>query len=819
MRATLAAYCAGVLAGTFSLQLLLTGFMALLCAALLLFVARQWLADGTGKAVRLVAVFLLGLGHHALWAHAALGAQLPDALQGRDLVLEGVVADIPVRALPATRLLLSVTAGPPQLLGQYVQLSDYEAREFRAGQRWRLTARLRSPHGLANPGGRDREAWFLQQGIVAVGYVRGADTALLGTQSGLAALRGWLLERLLEALDRGPVSDRDFNFSSNSNSNSNSNPNPDSAAVAVLPALLLGVDSGIDAELRDLFARTGTSHLFVISGLHIGMIAASVYFLLNKALRRITWFSTRIAVQRLAGIGSLLAALLYAVLSGFELPAQRALIMIAVFIGGNLCARAINVWLRYWLALAVVLTLMPLAPLSAGFWFSFVAVAVLLLTLPTFNSAPLLVNMLKPQIAIFIGMLVPMAVWMGQVSLLAPLINLVAIPLLGLLVVPVAFLALGIALLNEPLASLVFIVPETLLEWFIVALRKSVSAAPVLGNISELQLALPSLLGIICVALASLLLLLPLPWSWRTLALPLLLPLLWRPDGERAVIAEELLLRVFDVGQGLSVLISVGDRHLLYDTGAGQPGGFSVAAAEVIPALRSLGIRPEHELIVSHWDNDHAGGVEALRETFPELRLLSNRRPDNRPGAFRIGDGLCVAGQQWQWGGARFRFLHPDEGSVGQDSLLGNDNSCVLQLRYGEQGVLIPGDISRRVEHELVLRYGESLRSSVLIAPHHGSRTSSSYPLLKFVAPDWVVFSAGANNSFGHPAVPVVARYAAQGAGLLSTANSGMLTFALDGRSAAPRVRRYRVDSPRYWRRSQNDYWCRYYDQVCDTAL
>lgn len=790
MRATLAAYCAGVLVGTFSQDLVLVASLGLTAVGLLVVFACRRPSRSSLCAI----AFCAGVSYHALWAWLALAGQLSEELAGKDLTVRGVVADIPMVAEPATRLVLRVTGGQADLVGHKLQLSDYGEHEFLAGQRWQMQVRLRRPHGLANPGGRDSEARALQQGIVAVGYVRGEAFVLPDSPgTGLASARAWLYNSLLSMLE------------------------PDSVAAAILPALLLGIDSGISRDLGQLFTDTGTSHLFVISGLHVGLIAGCLYLLLNRLLRWVSWLSTRMAVQRLAAAGSLLAALGYALISGFDLPAQRALVMLAVFIAGSLLARSINIWLRYWVSLAVVLTLNPLAAMSAGFWFSFVAVAALLLTQPLGRRHSKWQAYVKPQFSIFIAMLVPMAVWMGQVSLLAPLVNLLAIPFIGMFVVPAAFVSLAIGMFGPGLGACLFRPLSSLLDIFIDGLRWLAYDSPLLSIAAQASLPALSAGEAVLMAIACALLLLPFPIQWRWLALPLLLPVLFvRPESTQ--FPDRLVVRVFDVGQGLSLLVSFNDSHLLYDTGPSS-GDYSVADSAVLPALRTLGVHKLDSLVVSHWDNDHAGGVEAviksLNSAQQSLPVLSNSPVPGFEGA-RIDAKLCAGGQTWKWQEVEFRILHPVADATRSG---GNDSSCVLQVRFGEQGVLIPGDISRRVERELALRYGESLASTVLIAPHHGSQTSSSYPLLKTVAPAWVVFSAGFSNSFGHPAPAVVGRYFSSGIRVLSTANSGMITFVLDGGAELPAIGRYRRDSRRYWRRSQNDYWCRYYDQACKTAL
>ena len=800
MRAIFIAYSAGVLLATLSqnpgLLAAVSLVLAVMLAAMALSIGKRQTSLSSGirhgsRSLWITSSLLFGLAYHALWAGHALSSRLPHELAGETLSVQGEVISIPREGSRATGFLFRIHDGPSSLVNHVVRLSDYEELGVRAGQRWHFRLRLHPPHGFANPGGFDREAWFLQQGVVATGYVLSEEASLLQQpRLSMAAFRGSLLQRMDGFLP------------------------PTSHARAILPALLLGHDARLTPELRQLFVRTGTSHLFVISGLHIGLMAACALFLVDRTARLCSWFSTRIAVQQIASWVALMVAVLYALISGFELPAQRALIMLAVFLIAGVWRLSVNVWLRYWLAMALVLTLNPLAASAAGFWLSFVAVAVLLLTVSGSVERSGISSLLQPQLAIFVGLFLPLAFWMGQISLLAPLINLIAIPVIGLLIVPLGLLALLCSVLHESLGELLFKALIFLLDEFIRGLRFSLEFLPGLPQLAELHLpavgSLQLLLGVVAVTL----LLLPWPLRWRWLALPLLMPSIvgLRPPLAVSPERDDLVIRVFDVGQGLSVLASASGRHLLYDTGAGAEQGFSMADSVILPALRDLGVNRLDKLIISHWDNDHAGGVPALRRFQPGLQILASDTVSEQTRA-AVGDfGICRAGQAWQWGRVRFEILHP----AGQQSA-GNDNSCVLQILIGEQGVLVPGDISRHIEHDLASRFSVSLASTIIVAPHHGSQTSSSFPLLKMADPDWVVFSAGASNSFGHPSSKVVNRYAEAGVGLLSTANSGMISFRLTGAAAEVYPERYRVTHRRYWRRSQNDYWCRYTEQVCDT--
>ena len=622
-----------------------------------------------------------------------------------------------------------------------------------------------------------------------------------------------------------------------------------SVARAILPALLLGDDGGIGSELRMLFQRTGTTHLFVISGLHIGLIAVATYLVFSYLLRLVPSFSARFVVQRAAILISLFSALVYALISGFDLPAQRALLMLSVFILAGFTARSVNVWLRYWFALAAVLTLNPLAVVNAGFWFSFVAVAVLILVSESSAGKWSLRGCLVPQLSIFVGLLVPLTFWIGQVSLIAPFINILAIPFLGLFVVPLAFVALIFLFVWEAAGQFLIALITKSLVYFLDGLGALSNGSLIPTRFIELSLSPPGAIEIVFATAAVLLLILPISLVWRSLAIPLLLAFIFNSAAARelALTKDELVVRVFDVGQGLAVLLSIDGRNLLYDAGPAWDSwphseasddesvseeeqknssqqvssGWSAATAVILPALNRLGVTQLDVILISHWDNDHAGGAQLILEEFPEALLISNRLDESVTVKESLRYQACQAGLTWRWSGAEFNVLHPESTLDSSGAVIeGNDASCVLRAQIGQQAILLPGDIGRSVEYELARRYGSELNSSVLIAPHHGSQTSSSYPLLKLSEPDWVVFSAAYQNSFGHPAPQVVARYAEFGSGLLNTANSGMLSFWLDGKGSkpefGPEFEQYRVESGRYWRRSQNDYWCRYYDQDCE---
>lgn len=787
MRASLAVYCGGILTasyvtdparvvlvvpGTIAVLLFLLGYLAPHCN---IWRTTLWL----------VIVFLAGLLWHGQWAASALHHQFPHQQAGSDVLVSGRIVSIPETDPISTGFEFQVRQGPELLAGQRLLLRDYSGLPVRAGQDWQLLVRLRPPYGTANPGAYDSESQLMQRGIRAVGYTRaGPDNRVLDNGGlSVAALRQYLLERLNRVLVSG------------------------SPAWQLLPALLIGYRGQISNSTRELLAATGTSHLFVISGLHIGLLAMLAYagagWLLRHSLPLRLSLTPR---QNLAALCAIAVSTLYSLAAGFSLPTQRALVMVVVFMGASLCGKAVTLAGRFLLAMTLVLMLNPLAGMNAGFWLSFAAVGALLFFRPVTTGSGWR-ELLRAQWSIFVVLFLPLTVWMGQVTLIAPLVNLVAVPLMGMLLLPLAMLFLVVLLISETVGAVLMLPLHYLLQWTI-DLLAVVDANPWLLPSWTVYMTVPEPFWpvLVCVVIAVLLLLLPLRTAMRWLAPVLLLPVL---VSARQPNAGELILRVLDVGQGLAVLLRYGDRTLLYDTGAAFSDDFDMGAAVVVPVLRRLGVKQVDLLIVSHGDNDHSGGLGSVLQALPVKQLLLGQSPPeemlNDSGDKALTWRFCRAGQQWHWQELELRMLHPERAYTES-----NLNSCVLRVQLGKLSVLFSGDINRRIEVELAREQGAALASTVLIAPHHGSKDASSYPFIKTVNPAWVIFASGAYNRFSHPAAEVQQRYRQLGARLLSTASGGMLSLRLDGDSETVEMSCYRLAQPRYWRRSQIQPACRY---------
>lgn len=654
-------------------------------------------------------------------------------------------------------------AGPKRVL-----LSYYGPAKISPGDQWEFSAKLARPWGLANPASFNMQAWYAQTGIDAVGSVR-SDPRLAVKGTGPPSLADFpdrQRQRISERIASLPL---------------------EPGVTAILAALTVADKSGIDTGLWQLFQQFGINHLLVISGLHVGLVAGAAY-LLGGALQR----GLVLAGLPINGLSAVMALILcgaYTALAGFSVATQRAFCMLLCFLIANLVGRSSKATNNLLLAAVVVMAINPLAALGSGFWLSFSAVAALL-WLSHWQSRGIVSRLLSTHLFMSLVMLPMGAWWFGGSSVIAGLANLLMVPLIGLVVVPLALLSV---LAMYVLPS----VEEWLWQMAAWPLEILLPAARALGG-EHSWLYRPltaSLADTVLAATGILLLVLPVSWWVRGLAVLFLLPILvpLAPDAPGADGPSRpgtTRVTVMDVGQGTAVIVRTRDRLLVYDTGGGDPVGANMASTVLLPFLRQQGITTMDTLVLSHPDNDHSAGARTLLSAMPASRVYYGGDTAAVSGA-----RPCRAGQAWRWpGGQQFQFLSPAQA----DPQSSNDGSCVLQIDAGGHTLLLAGDVERGQERELVRYWSDALASDWLLVGHHGSRTSSSWTLLKHVRPAIAVISSGYANPFGHPHPLVLGRLRDSGATVFSTATGGALQYEFTPGESV-KVSIWRQQYKRFW--------------------
>ncbi|HET6655155.1 MAG TPA: DNA internalization-related competence protein ComEC/Rec2 [Gammaproteobacteria bacterium] len=714
-------------------------------------------------------ITIAALGFAWAWwpAHNALQHRLPATLEGVDLNVTGIVQPFPKREGRVARVTLRVTqfdspaplADPPRKL----RLSWYWPDSMpRAGETWQFRVRLKRPNGSQNPGGFDYEGWLFRNAIDATGYVR-HDRArrIEGANDGGVLLR---LRRELAGVIDSAVPGSDYR--------------------GILKGVTIGDGHDIPDAQWDLFRRTGITHLVVISGSHIVLVAGFIGLLISFFWRLSARLCERVAARRAAVVGGLAAAILYSAIAGFGIPIQRALLMFAVAAVAVWQGREVRPFSVLAVALIGVLLIDPLAPMSPGFWLSFGAVAVLIYVFAGRPRRGLVHSTVWAQVAVSVGLLPFLTLFFGQASIVGPFANLIAIPVFSIAVVPLALAGVLIGAVWLPAGALLLHGAATALDWLWPVLEWFASQPQ-----SQLALPAPSVVAIL-LALAGIMLILaprgiPARWLGAVMVAPLVL-------ASRSVPPPGSFdLTLLDVGQGLSAVVRTHSHTLIFDTGPDFGSGSDTGELVVVPYLRSLNIDAPDILLISHGDSDHAGGAESVLAAFPALRVITSAHEDF-PGAT-----ACVAGEHWRWDGVTFRILNPP---TAEGDASDNDRSCVLQVEAAGGSALLTGDIEKEAEYRLVADDGEALQSDILVAPHHGSSSSSSAPFVKAVAPRFVLFPVGYRNQWDFPRAEVAARYRDVGADLLNTASCGAIRLRV-----AEKVKllsAWRPDHRRLWTRA-----------------
>ncbi|RMR00611.1 DNA internalization-related competence protein ComEC/Rec2 [Pseudomonas syringae group genomosp. 7] len=693
-----------------------------------------------------LAFFLLGFTWACVSAQWALNDRLAHRLDGQTLWLQGKVVGLPSVAEGVVRFELQGARSRRATLPARIRVAWYGGPQVSSGERWRLAVKLKRPGGLVNPDAFDYEAWLLAQRIGATGTV--VDGQRLAPARG--AWRDAIRQRLLAVDAQG--------------------------REGGLAALVLGDGSGLTSADWQVLQDTGTVHLLVISGQHIGLLAGVVYALV-AALARWGLWPRGLPWLPWACVLAFSAALGYGLLAGFEVPVRRACVMVAMVLLWRLRFRHLGVVWPLLLSFNTVLVFEPLVTLQPGFWLSFAAVAILVLIFSgRLGTWSLWQSWTRAQWLIAIGLLPLLLALNLPVSLSGPLANLLAVPWVSVIVLPPALI--GTLLLPVPVAGegLLWLAGGAL-EWLFVFLGRVAAFLP-----AWLPSAMPGWAWLLSL-LGALLLLLPKGVPMRPLGWPLLLLCVFPPlDSVPAGQVEVLQL---DVGQGLAILLRTRNHTLLYDAGP-RFGEFDIGQRVVVPAMRKAGVRHLDLMLISHADADHAGGAVAVHQAFPVARVLGGELARLAP---QLDARLCESGARWTWDGVVFSTWRWEQGPDG------NPASCILSVDAGGERLLLSGDIDVDAERAAI-DSGFDLRAHWLQAPHHGSRTSSSKAFLQAVAPIGVLISRGRNNSFGHPHPLVMARYRWLGIAHYDSAELGAVRLQL-GTFGAPQAERAQR---RFWR-------------------
>ncbi|HTF98424.1 MAG TPA: DNA internalization-related competence protein ComEC/Rec2 [Cellvibrio sp.] len=746
--------------------------------------------------------FMLGIGWGIYSGHTIIDSQLDDELVGKDLQILGVITDLPEHTDARLRFNVSIRAamtadGKPLELSEFpakVQLSWYPAYSKTknaappipgVGQIWQLHVRLKRPRGFANPAGFDYQAWLLRQSVGATGYVLDRPDNI--QQQEFSISRGWRewIDHQRQLLQQWIVKENN------------------STERGILIALLIGDSSYVEKAQWDRMQQTGTSHLIAISGLHVGFLALFGFYLGLGIGKCVQLFWRACPALIIAWLTAIACASFYSALAGFNIPTVRTLIMLGLFYLACLLQRSIRMGDIFCCALVIVLIIDPLAAYDMGFWLSFGAVALLLFYFSgrrvhkpvaddwqRFSISSMLSGFVRSQWVMFIGLLVPLSILVHSVSLVAPIANAIAIPLITFFVVPLLLMSAAFQNLIPVASDFLLNAAAVALELLKIILEKSLAlAGDYASPIVSVTPGLAILIGCSCLILLMPNGLLPKVLGWGGIFLGVTLAYAVPTPNIPA-----LKLTVLDVGQGTAAVVQVNNKTLVYDTGPQFTPSFDAGGAILAPYLFSQGISRVDTLVVSHQDSDHAGGLNSFLEKVNIHKLLLGDKATSIDPSYIIQPESCHEQTPWVWDDVSFEFLSfPISGYTSN-----NNKSCVLLIHYGDQTILLPGDIETRVENWLLNENKIPANLSVLLAAHHGSRTSSSARFVNLTKPGVVIYSAGYRSQHGHPHPLVRKRFQNIGSRELTTAESGALVLVWYPNSA-PLIYESRKIQRRYW--------------------
>jgi competence protein ComEC len=702
--------------------------------------------------------FILGLIWSAWYAHSHMQWTLARTEEARVIKVEGYIASIPIIEREQLSFILSTDKG-------LIHLSwRKNHKRVIVGDRWQLQVKLKRIHGLQSPGAFDYEAWALQKCLRAAGYVIPDGENNLRSHTWYRCPVDHFRQKLLQKFKQYA---------------------PASKMSPWLAALIVGERQGVGEDGWCVLRQTGTNHLMAIAGLHIGIMAGFTHFLVMWLWRRQSHFLLYMPAQLAGAIAALMMAVLYSLVAGFSIPTQRACIMLTAFIWASVLRHQVNIWHVWSLAMFAVLMMNPLSVLTESFWLSFMTIALIIYGMS---------GRLSPQgywwkwgrVQWVIGLgLVPFSLlFFQQMSVISFIANSIAIPWLGFLILPFCLVSNLLLLIAPKISTIFLFIADKSLSmlWVVLTWFSHLPFAVWHHAMPSLGVFVLSLLGV-------LLLLLPAGLPGRWLGLICLLPCILYQQPRPQI--GDYWLSVLDVGQGLSVVVQTHSHVLVYDAGPKFNANVDMGQSVVLPFLQTQGVSHLDMLVVSHGDNDHIGGAHAILHALPVFDIATSV-PAMLPTPHTQ---LCHSGMAWNWDKVYFSFIYPDSSQIKFD----NDSSCVLRIDNGFQRVLLTGDIEKFAENALVAKASQQLPAEILVAPHHGSKTSAIKDFVSIVRPRYVLYATGYRNRYHFPHASVVNAYANIGASQYNTAESGTIGFKLARGRPIEGPRAYRSLYRRYW--------------------
>ena len=779
------------LLGTVSVQLFtelpgLIWLMLLACTTVFMTIFIRKKSSNLNFILKALAAFSIGLLLAGFSSKSLLDSRLSNDLEGKELLLTGRVLDVPNVAgdgvrfrfrvdhavLPDTTAYTSVDKAKNFDKVDFkgvIRLGWFQGQQIiNAGENWQLLVRLKRPSGFMNPGGFDYEKWLFTERILATGYIRKSEHL----NKRLAEAPWWSINYWRQLIHE-KIQSNVINKSS----------------AAVLSALTVAVRNSLDDQQWQLLQQTGTSHLVAISGLHIAVVAGFAFFPVMLIWRLFPGLNEKVPLRIMGGVLGVLFALVYAMLAGFTLPTQRALLMVVIGMWGLVSRRNYDASTILALALIGVLLIDPLAAMTISFWLSFLAVALILIFLKRQIQKPRFA-IIKLQLLLSLAMLPLTLLFFGTASLTSPVANLFAIPWVSLVVVPLSLIALILMPFSAVLSDQLFSIAAMAIDYLFKGL--AYLAESPLANLHPAEIPATYLVA----AFTGLLfLLLPKGFPARWLGLVLIVPaFLFNPEKPQQ---DSFSYTLLDVGQGMASVVQTAEHTLVYDTGTRVSDSFDVGKLVLVPYLRAKGIREVDSLIVSHEDNDHRGGARYLVDTLEVNTILSSDT------TILSGNQVeaCVKGMQWQWDGVDFEILSPPELHSESYPESDNNRSCVLRVSNQHHSLLLTADIQRISEEKLIENYPDKLASEVVTVPHHGSKTSSSIEFIESVSPKVGLIPAGYRSRFGHPKPEIIERYETAGVKLLDTVNDGAIRLDFPVDATALKIHSYRKQNSGFWNR------------------